>query len=82
VVHEYGPYTLYDLDALLEDGKRFELAGGWLTELSPSPWHDHAADWSPHPCTESMIERSTEDLTGYSRSNPQRYRKTGLAQAS
>lgn len=44
VVHEYGPYTLYDLDALPEDGKRFELADGWLTELSPGPWHDHAAD--------------------------------------
>lgn len=44
VVHEYGPYTLYDLDALPEDGKRFELADGWLTELSPSPWHNHAAD--------------------------------------
>jgi Uma2 family endonuclease len=42
--HEYGPYTLYDLDALPEDGKRHELADGWLTELSPSPWHDHAAD--------------------------------------
>ena len=44
VVHDYGPYTLYDLDALPEDGKRYELADGWLTELSPSPWHDHAAD--------------------------------------
>jgi Uma2 family endonuclease len=43
-VHEYGPYTLYDLDALPEDGKRHELADGWLTELSPSPWRDHAAD--------------------------------------
>jgi Uma2 family endonuclease len=43
-VHEFGPYTLYDLDALPEDGKRYELADGWLTELSPSPWHDHAAD--------------------------------------
>lgn len=43
-VHEHGPYTLYDLDALPEDGKRYELADGWLTELSPSPWHDHAAD--------------------------------------
>jgi Uma2 family endonuclease len=42
-VHEYGPYTLYDLDALPEDGKRYELADGWLTELPPSPWHDHAA---------------------------------------
>lgn len=43
-VHEYGPYTLYDLNALPEDGKRYELADGWLTELSPSSWHDHAAD--------------------------------------
>jgi Uma2 family endonuclease len=43
-MHEYGPYTLQDLDALPEDGKRYELADGWLTELSPSPWHDHAAD--------------------------------------
>jgi Uma2 family endonuclease len=43
-VHQYGPYTLYDLDALPEDGKRYELADGWLTELSPSPWHDHAAE--------------------------------------
>jgi Uma2 family endonuclease len=42
-VHEYGPYTLYDLDALPEDGKGYELADGWLIELSPSPWHDHAA---------------------------------------
>jgi hypothetical protein len=29
-----------------------------------------------------MIERSAEDLTGYYRSNLQRYRKTGLAPAS
>jgi Uma2 family endonuclease len=43
-VHEYGPYTLYDLDGLPEDGKCYELADGWLTELSPSPWHDHAAE--------------------------------------
>jgi Uma2 family endonuclease len=43
-VREYGPYTLYDLDAQPEDGKRYELAEGWLMELSPSPWHDHAAD--------------------------------------
>ena len=42
-VHQYGPCTLYDLDALPEDGERYELADGWLTELSPSPWHDHAA---------------------------------------
>ena len=33
-----------DLDAMPEDGKRYELADGWLTELSPSPWHDHAAE--------------------------------------
>jgi Uma2 family endonuclease len=44
VIHEYGPCTLYDLDALPEDGKRYELADGWLTELSTSPWHDNAAD--------------------------------------
>jgi Uma2 family endonuclease len=43
-LQEHGPYTLYDLDALPEDGKRYELADGWLTELSPSPWHDHAAE--------------------------------------
>jgi Uma2 family endonuclease len=43
-VHEYGPYTLYDLDALPEGGKGYELADGWLTELSPSPRHDHAAE--------------------------------------
>ena len=43
-VHEYGPYTLYDLDAMPEDGKGHELADGWLTELSTSPWHDHAVD--------------------------------------
>ena len=36
-VHEYGPYTLYDLDALPEDGKRYELADGWLTELPGAP---------------------------------------------
>lgn len=43
-VREYGPYTLDDLDAQPEDGKRYELADGWLTELSPSPWHDHGAE--------------------------------------
>ena len=43
-VHEYGPYTLYDLDALPEDGKGYELADGWLTELSTSPWHDYGAE--------------------------------------
>lgn len=42
-VHEYGPYTLYDLDALPEDGKGYELADGWLTGLTASPWHDHGA---------------------------------------
>lgn len=44
MVHDYGPYTLYDLDAMPEEGKRYELVDGWLTELSPSPWHDHAAE--------------------------------------
>jgi len=43
-VHEYGPYTLYDLDALPEDGKGYELADGWLVELPTSPWHDHGAE--------------------------------------
>ena len=42
-VHEYGPYTLCDLDALSEDGKGYELAEGWLTELPASAWHDHGA---------------------------------------
>jgi hypothetical protein len=36
-VPEYGPYTLYDLDVLPEDGKGYELADGWLTELPASP---------------------------------------------
>ena len=43
-VDEYGPYTLYDLDALPEDGKRYELADGWLTELPPGPCQDHGAE--------------------------------------
>jgi hypothetical protein len=37
VIHEYGPRARYDLDALPEDGKRYELADGWLTESSPAP---------------------------------------------
>lgn len=41
---DHGPYTLDDLDGMPEEGKRYELADGWLTELSPSPWHDHAAE--------------------------------------
>ncbi|WP_344589816.1 Uma2 family endonuclease [Actinomadura vinacea] len=41
--HAHGPYTLYDLDALPEDGRRYELADGWLTELPGDLWHDHAA---------------------------------------
>jgi hypothetical protein len=43
-VHEYGLHTLYDLDALPEDGRRYELADRWLAELPASPWHDHGAD--------------------------------------
>ncbi|GAA4240472.1 Uma2 family endonuclease [Actinomadura meridiana] len=39
----HGPYTLYDLDALPEDGRRYELADGWLSELPGDLWHDHAA---------------------------------------
>ncbi|TDC67980.1 Uma2 family endonuclease [Actinomadura sp. GC306] len=40
----HGPYTLYDLDALPEEGRRYELADGWLHELPGDLWHDHAAD--------------------------------------
>lgn len=44
VGHAYGPYTLYDLDAMPdEDGRRYELADGWLTEVPGDLWHDHAA---------------------------------------
>ncbi|WP_131742558.1 Uma2 family endonuclease [Actinomadura roseirufa] len=39
----HGPYTLYDLDALPEEGRRYELADGWLHELPGDLWHDHAA---------------------------------------
>jgi Uma2 family endonuclease len=42
--HAYGPYTIYDLDAMPEEGKGYELANGWLISLSPSPRHDMAAD--------------------------------------
>lgn len=42
--HSYGPYTIYDLDALPDEGKGYELADGWLIPLSPSPRHDVAAD--------------------------------------
>ncbi|MFG1999044.1 Uma2 family endonuclease [Spirillospora sp. NPDC048911] len=44
VGHPHGPYTLYDLDAMPEDGRRYELADGWLTELPGDLWHDHAAE--------------------------------------
>ncbi|MWA06364.1 Uma2 family endonuclease [Actinomadura sp. LD22] len=40
----HGPYTLYDLDAMPEEGRRYELADGWLNELPGDLWHDHAAD--------------------------------------
>lgn len=39
----HGPYTLYDLDAMPEEGRRYELADGWLNELPGDLWHDHAA---------------------------------------
>ncbi|MCM6776045.1 Uma2 family endonuclease [Nocardia sp. CDC159] len=42
--HPFGPYTIYDLDALPDEGKGYELADGWLIPLSPSPRHDMAAD--------------------------------------
>lgn len=42
--HVFGPYTIYDLDALPDEGKGYELADGWLIPLSPSPRHDIAAD--------------------------------------
>jgi Uma2 family endonuclease len=41
--HGHGHYTLRDVDALPDDGKGYELADGWLTELPSSPWHDHGA---------------------------------------
>jgi Uma2 family endonuclease len=44
VGHAHGPYTLYDLDAMPDDGRRYELADGWLTELPCDLWHDHAAE--------------------------------------
>ncbi|WP_067488798.1 Uma2 family endonuclease [Actinomadura hibisca] len=44
VGHPHGPYTLYDLDAQPDDGDRFELAHGWLTELPGDMWHDNAAE--------------------------------------
>ncbi|MEU5881865.1 Uma2 family endonuclease [Spirillospora sp. NPDC047279] len=44
VGHAHGPYTLYDLDAMPDDGRRHELADGWLTELPADMWHDHAAE--------------------------------------
>src|SRR5437868_12700452 len=42
--HAHGPYTLYDLDSLPEEGRRYELADGWLHELPGDQWHDHAAE--------------------------------------
>ncbi|WP_019633187.1 Uma2 family endonuclease [Actinomadura atramentaria] len=42
--HPHGPYTLYDLDALPDEGRRHELADGWLAELPGDLWHDNAAD--------------------------------------
>ncbi|MBW8484310.1 Uma2 family endonuclease [Actinomadura parmotrematis] len=42
--HPHGPYTLYDLDALPDQGGGHELADGWLTELPGDLWHDNAAD--------------------------------------
>jgi Uma2 family endonuclease len=39
-----GPYTIEDLDALPEEGKRVELVHGWLIPMSPSVRHDEYAE--------------------------------------
>jgi Uma2 family endonuclease len=39
-----GPYTIDDLDALPEEGKRFELVHGWLIPMWPSVRHDESAE--------------------------------------
>jgi Uma2 family endonuclease len=39
-----GPYTIEDLDAMPEEGKRHELIHGWLIEMSPSMIHDEVAE--------------------------------------
>ncbi|WP_018653513.1 Uma2 family endonuclease [Actinomadura flavalba] len=41
---EHGPYTIADLDALPEEGKRYELVHGHLIEMSPSVLHDEVAE--------------------------------------
>jgi len=43
-VYGRGPYTVEDLDALPEEGKRFELVHGWLIPMSPSVRHDESAE--------------------------------------
>jgi Uma2 family endonuclease len=47
-VHHYGsdrgPHTIADLDSLSGQGKRYELAHGWLIEVSPSHLHDFLAE--------------------------------------
>jgi hypothetical protein len=39
---QFGPYTVLDLHALPEDGKRFELEDGWLVERAASSLHNGA----------------------------------------
>jgi Uma2 family endonuclease len=39
-----GPYTVEDLDALPEEGKRFELVHGWLIPMSPNVRYDESAE--------------------------------------
>jgi Uma2 family endonuclease len=39
-----GPYTIEDLDALPEEGKRVELVHGWLIPRSPRVRHDESAE--------------------------------------
>jgi Uma2 family endonuclease len=39
-----GPYTIEDLDAMPEEGKRHELIHGWLIEMAASVVHDLVAE--------------------------------------
>ncbi|MBW8484669.1 Uma2 family endonuclease [Actinomadura parmotrematis] len=39
-----GPNTVADLDALPDEGKQYELAHGWLIQMSPSVQHDETVE--------------------------------------
>ena len=60
----YGPYTVRDLDALPESGKGFELEDGWLIELSPSPWHNWAAQQLAHVISEAADRAGASVFVG------------------